>query len=83
MTPAKERDGDDAGSRDTDPTAPTPQDIPDGTGSLEDAARRRFREALERKRFGHRGQGVSADPKARAPHAAPAKPQRTFRRKSG
>jgi hypothetical protein len=63
--------------------AAIPQDLPDDAESEQDAARRRFREALDRKRFGHHGQNVSADPKARAPHASPAKPQRTFRRKSG
>jgi len=61
----------------------TPPDTPEGTESAEDASRRKFREALERKQFGHRGSGSAHDPRAQAPHTAPAKPQRTFRRKSG
>lgn len=63
--------------------AETPADTPEGTESVEDAARRKFREALERKQFGHHGKGGSHDPRANAPHTAPAKPQRAFRRKSG
>ncbi len=71
----------DNGPADSEPA--TPPDTPEGTESEQDSARRKFREALERKKFGHRGQSGSADPKARAPHSAPAKPQRAFRRKSG
>lgn len=52
--------------------------------STEDAARRKFREALDRKKFGHHGHdGGAHDPRSSAPHSSPAKPQRTFRRKSG
>ncbi|MFN8081477.1 MAG: DUF5302 domain-containing protein [Kineosporiaceae bacterium] len=52
--------------------------------SAEDAARRKFREALDRKKFGHHGHdGGAHDPRSSAPHSSPAKPQRTFRRKSG
>jgi len=49
----------------------------------DEANRRKFREALARKKMGHHGTGGSADPKMSAPHSAPGKPQRTFRRKSG
>ncbi len=46
--------------------------------------RLRFREALERKQFGHHGREAAGNGPAGAhPHTAPAKPQRTFRRKSG
>lgn len=62
---------------------PAPEDLPDAAESEQDAARRRFREALDRKKSGRPGRSASADPKTRAVHAAPAKPQRTFRRKSG
>jgi Family of unknown function (DUF5302) len=48
-----------------------------------EANRRKFLEALARKKLGHHGSGGSADPKMSAPHSAPGKPQRTFRRKSG
>ena len=52
--------------------------------STEDAARRKFREALDRKKFGHHGHdGGAHNPRSSAPHSSPAKPQRTFRRKSG
>lgn len=88
---------DDSAARDDtdDAAARTPSEDPadasgevdtgstDAPESVADANRRRFREALDRKRSGHHGEGASADPKARSPHASPAKPQRTFRRKSG
>lgn len=61
----------------------TPPDLPAGTETPQDQARRRFREALDRKKLGHHGQGRSPDPANQHPHSAPAKPQRTFRRKSG
>jgi Family of unknown function (DUF5302) len=52
--------------------------------TAEEATRRRFREALDRKKYGHHGGGSGGrDPKAKAPHQSPAKPQRTFRNKSG
>lgn len=67
---------------DVDPDLPI--DRHDSTETPEAASRRKFREALDRKKFGHRGQaGGAHDPKASGPHTAPAKPQRTFRRKSG
>lgn len=61
----------------------SPTDPPDGAETGEDATRRKFREALERKKAGHHGTSGSADPHTSAPHTSPAKPQRTFRRKSG
>ena len=66
-----------------DPPADPAADLPEGAESPADATRRRFREALERKKSGHHGDSGSPDPRPRAPHSAPAKPQRTFRRKSG
>jgi Family of unknown function (DUF5302) len=67
----------DAGSTPSDPAADPPSD------PAADEARRKFREALDRKKFGHHGGGGTAGPQARAPHTSPAKPQRSFRRKSG
>lgn len=61
----------------------TPGDLPEGTVSPEDEQRRRFREALDRKKFAHHAGGAGANPNAQHPHTAPAKPQKTFRRKSG
>lgn len=63
--------------------ASTPDDAPPADETPEEAQRRKFREALERKSFGHHGNGGAHDPRMAAPHSAPAKPQRTFRRKSG
>lgn len=60
-----------------------PADLPEGTVSPEDEARRRFREALDKKKFAHRSGQSAGGPHAAHPHTAPAKPQRTFRRKSG
>ncbi|MBK6869926.1 MAG: DUF5302 domain-containing protein [Kineosporiaceae bacterium] len=65
------------GTESTEPESTEPE-------STEDAARRKFREALDRKKFGHHGHdGGAHDPRSSAPHSSPAKPQRTFRRKSG
>lgn len=61
----------------------TPGDLPEGTVTPEDESRRRFREALEKKKFAHRSGATSGGPQAQHPHSAPAKPQKTFRRKSG
>lgn len=47
-----------------------------------DEAKRRFREALDRKQR-RNNDPLSHDPVVAHPHTAPAKPQRTFRRKSG
>lgn len=58
-----------------------PQDKPPSTP---EETRRRFREALDRKQVGHHGHDAGGSgPAAAHPHTAPAKPQRTFRRKSG
>lgn len=71
---------------------PAAQQDPDGlTGETvsepaEDENRRRFREALDRKRGGGRsgGAGSGSGPGSGSPSAtASAKTQRTFRRKSG
>ncbi|HSF27146.1 MAG TPA: DUF5302 domain-containing protein [Actinomycetes bacterium] len=58
----------------------TDPDAPNGPDEL----REKFREALARKqgRGGEAGSSGRTGP-ARAPHTAPAKPQRSFRRKSG
>ncbi len=61
----------------------SPTDSPDGNETSADTARRKFREALDRKKASHHGSSGSADPHTAAPHTSPAKPQRTFRRKSG
>ncbi len=68
-----------------DETTPdTPADLPEGTVTPQDEARRKFREALDRKKSGHHASGGgSHDPAGQHPHSSPAKPQRTFRRKSG
>ena len=49
----------------------------------EEDSRRKFREALEKKKFAHRAGQSAGGPQAAHPHSSPAKPQRTFRRKSG
>lgn len=51
--------------------------------SAEEAQRRKFREALDRKKLGHHGEGMDSANKVQHPHTGPAKPQRQFRRKSG
>jgi hypothetical protein len=49
-----------------------------------DEAREKFRAALERKKGAAHGEAhPRGGPAAAHPHTAPAKPQRTFRRKSG
>lgn len=58
---------------DKEPARPAP---------VEGEAKRRFREALERKQA-HHNPSAAADPATRQPHTAPAKPSRNFRRKSG
>ncbi len=60
---------------------PDPKDV-----DQDDAARRRFREALERKKGRAGGDaGAASEGGSAKPHGAsgPAKSQRTFRRKSG
>ncbi len=63
--------------------AATPQDTPEGTESPEEAQRRKFREALEKKKLGHHGQGMSAKGGVQSAHTAPAAQKRVHRRKSG
>ncbi|HEY3261493.1 MAG TPA: DUF5302 domain-containing protein [Pseudonocardiaceae bacterium] len=55
---------------------------PQATNDDEDETRRKFREALARKR-GRDHLGGTGNTTAQHPHAAPAKRSRTFRRKSG
>ena len=50
--------------------------------SPQDEAKRKFREALDRKNGKH-SDPLAHNPTVAHPHSAPAKPQRTFRRKSG
>lgn len=63
----------------------TPENGTPGNGTSEDDARRRFREALERKqRRGAGGAGGSSEPRATAGSRGDgAHGQRMFRRKSG
>lgn len=65
----------------TDESTPD-ADLQTGETQDEDETRRRFREALARKK-GRDHLGGTANSKAQHPHAAPAKRGRTFRRKSG
>lgn len=56
----------------------------DDATEVPEEVRDKFREALERKRNQHHGSdGAPRNPVEGHPHTAPAKPQRTFRRKSG
>jgi hypothetical protein len=48
-----------------------------------DEVRRKFREALERKRGKHEEHRLAGPEDTGSTHTGPAKPQRTFRRKSG
>lgn len=50
--------------------------------NAKDETKRRFREALDRK-SGKHADPLAHNPTVAHPHTAPAKPQRTFRRKSG
>lgn len=52
--------------------SPAPEDV-----------RRKFREALERKQGKHEEHRLAGPDDAGQAHTGPAKPQRTFRRKSG
>ena len=65
----------------TDSQNASPDAEPQDSSSREEA-KRRFREALDQKQRRHGGP-QSHDPAVAHPHTAPAKPQRTFRRKSG
>jgi hypothetical protein len=57
-------------------------DVGSQDSTPQEDAKRRFREALDRKQRRHGGP-QSHDPAVAHPHSSPAKPQRTFRRKSG
>lgn len=61
----------------------TPQDTPEGSETPEEAQRRKFREALEKKKLGHHGQGMAAPGGVQGAHTGPAVQKRVHRRKSG
>ncbi|WP_306231678.1 DUF5302 domain-containing protein [Agrococcus beijingensis] len=63
--------------------AETPQDTPEGTETAEEAQRRKFREALDKKKLGHHGQGMNASSGVQGAHSGPAVQKRVHRRKSG
>lgn len=67
----------------TEPEVDVPGDLPEGSVTPAEDQRRRFREALDRKKFAHHAGSTGGGPGAQHPHTAPAKPQKTFRRKSG
>lgn len=60
----------------------TPPDTPEGSETPEEAQRRKFREALDKKKLNHHGQGAPAGPIQQA-HTGPAVQKRVHRRKSG
>jgi len=63
-------------------TADTPQ--PEPVESADDAVKRRYREALDRKQAGQSGSSGHAEGDSKVHEAhGPAKSQRTFRRKAG
>ena len=57
-----------------------PEEAPQPTER--DEVRRKFREALDRK-AGKHSDPLAHNPTVAHPHSGPAKPQKTFRRKSG
>ena len=61
----------------------SPDDTPTDAAANKEEARRKFREALDKKAQEHHGQGSGAGPAATHPHTSPARPRRTFRRKAG
>ncbi|MCR8670522.1 DUF5302 domain-containing protein [Agrococcus sp. HG114] len=63
--------------------AETPQDPASGTETPEEAQRRKFREALDRKKLGHHGQGMAPQGGVQGAHSGPAVQKRVHRRKSG
>lgn len=63
--------------------AHAPQDTPEGVESAEDAQRRKFREALDKKKLGHHGQGMAPQGGVQGAHSGPAVQKRVHRRKSG
>ena len=64
-------------------SAETPPDTPEGTETPEEAQRRKFREALEKKKQGHHGQGMADKGGVQGAHSGPAVQKRVHRRKSG
>lgn len=71
-------------SHDAEPEAtPTPPDTPEGSETPEEAQRRKFREALEKKKQGHHGQGMNAKGGVQEANTSPAAQKRVHRRKSG
>jgi len=71
-------------SHDAEPAdVDTPRDTPEGSETPEEAQRRKFREALEKKKLGHHGQGMSAPGSVQSAHSGPAVQKRVHRRKSG
>ncbi len=67
-----------------DPVEPeTPQDTPEGSETEEDAQRRKFREALDKKKLGHHGQNMGTPTSIQGAHSGPAVQKRVHRRKSG
>lgn len=63
--------------------AETPQDTPERTETPEEAQRRKFREALDKKKLGHHGQGMGSTGSVQGAHSGPAVQKRVHRRKSG
>ncbi|MCH1881737.1 DUF5302 domain-containing protein [Agrococcus sp. ARC_14] len=61
----------------------TPPDTPEGSETPEDAQRRKFREALDKKKLGHHGQGMAARNGVQGADSSPAVQKRVHRRKSG
>lgn len=56
------------------------QDAPE---TPEEAQRRKFREALEKKKLGHHGQAMGTPGGVQSAHTGPAVQKRVHRRKSG
>ena len=63
--------------------AETPRDTPEGVESPAEAQRRKFREALDKKKLGHHGQGMAPQGGVQGAHSGPAVQKRVHRRKSG
>jgi hypothetical protein len=71
-------------SREAEPEeVETPPDTPEGSETPEEAQRRKFREALEKKKQGHHGQGMADKGGVQGAHSGPAVQKRVHRRKSG
>ncbi|MFC5337125.1 DUF5302 domain-containing protein [Leucobacter denitrificans] len=72
---------DDHNPAETEPA--TPQDTPEGAETPEEAQRRKFREALDKKKFSHHGPGMNPNGGVQSAHTGPAVQKRMHRRKSG